>query len=278
MGINKDILEKIKSPAVTLLGIPFDDYSSHLKGTAEAPQKIREALFSDSSNTFAENGINIVAADKFYDAGDLNFEGGDEKYWQIDEAVTQLLNKNTRPLSLGGDHSVTYPILIALNEKYSDINILQFDAHPDLYDEFEGNRYSHACPFARIMENGLAGRLVQVGIRTANDHQRKQAKRFGAEVAGLHDEPGKVVSNLEGPVYISLDMDVLDPAFAPGISHPEPGGLSTRRVLDIIHAIDAEIIGADIVEYNPVRDVNGVTAMTAAKFVKEIAGKIIGDQ
>jgi agmatinase len=266
---------KTKLQMLTLLGIPFDDYSSFLNGAAEAPQKIREALFSESTNTFSENGTDIGSSEVFTDAGDIKFNDNSEKYRQIEDAVLKLMENKTRVLSLGGDHSITYPIIKVLSSKYPRLNILHFDAHPDLYDEFQGNRCSHACPFARIMEDNLADKLVQVGIRTTNNHQRRQAEKFDVDIMDLHASADEVVSKLEGPLYISLDMDVLDPAFAPGISHYEPGGLSTRQVLDIIQRIEVEIVGADIVEYNPRRDINGITAMTAAKFVKEIGSKMI---
>ena len=228
-------------------------------------------MHSYSSNTYSEKGIDITSGNRFNDAGDIQFEGKGEKYWQIEDAVSDLLEREAIVLSLGGDHSITYPIIKAFSAKYQKINVLHFDAHPDLYEVFEDNPYSHACPFARIMESNLADKLVQVGIRTANQHQREQAEKYGVETMGLQSSAEEIVSKLSGPLYISLDMDVLDPAFAPGISHHEPGGLSTRQVIDIIQSINIPVIGADIVEYNPVRDINNVTAMTAAKFVKEIA-------
>ena len=147
---------------------------------------------------------------------------------------------------------------------------------PDLYDEFEGNRLSHACPFARIMEAGLAKRLVQMGIRTVNRHQREQAQRFGVEVVEMRGLPAYEKLKAAGPVYITFDMDVLDPAFAPGVSHREPGGMSVREAIAHLHAIGGEIVGADLVEFNPVQDVTGVTATVAAKILKEILGKMIG--
>jgi len=153
--------------------------------------------------------------------------------------------------------------------------ILQLDAHPDLYDELDGNRYSHACPFARIMEDELATRLVQVGIRTMTPHQREQAKRFGVEVVEMRNWHSGMAFRFEDPVYISLDMDCLDPAFAPGVSHHEPGGFSTRDVLEIIQGLRGNIVGADIVEFNPERDPGGVTAMVAAKFLKELLARML---
>jgi arginase family enzyme len=126
------------------------------------------------------------------------------------------------------------------------------------------------------MENGLAKRLVQIGIRTMNGHQREQAERFGVEVIGMPDLPAlERLKKLTGPIYVSFDMDVLDPAFAPGISHREPGGMSVREAISHLHAIAGPIVGADIVEYNPQQDVSQLTAMVGAKILKEILGKMI---
>jgi len=163
----------------------------------------------------------------------------------------------------------------AFARRYRELRIFHFDAHPDLYEEFEGNRLSHACPFARIMESGLAKRLVQIGIRTLNRHQREQAEKFGVEVVEMRALPAYEKLKAAGPVYITFDMDVLDPAFAPGLSHREPGGMSVREAIAHLHAIQGDIVGADLVEYNPVRDVAGMTATVAAKILKEILGKMI---
>jgi arginase family enzyme len=158
---------------------------------------------------------------------------------------------------------------------YSGLTILHLDAHPDIYDEFEGNRLSHASPFARIMEEGLASRLVQVGIRTMTEPQREQVNRFGVDVVEMRHWDPRIDLRLEGPLYLSIDLDALDPAFAPGVSHHEPGGLTTRDVLGIIHRIGVPIVGADIVELNPRRDPIGATAMLAAKLVRELVGRML---
>jgi arginase family enzyme len=144
-----------------------------------------------------------------------------------------------------------------------------------LYDELEGNQLSHACPFARIIESGLAKRLVQVGIRAMNGHQREQAGRFGVEVVEMRGLPAYAKLKAAGPIYISFDMDLLDPAFAPGVSHREPGGMSVREAIAHLHAMERDIVGADVVEYNPVRDLGDMTATVAAKIVKEILGKMM---
>jgi agmatinase len=258
----------------TLLGIPFDGQSSYLRGAGDAPPKIREAMRCDASNQWTELGVNLGALDTFDDAGDLAFSEKNA-FEVIESGIGKMLAEGRRLISLGGDHSITYPIVKAFARRYPELTIFHFDAHPDLYDEFEGNRLSHACPFARIMESGLAKRLVQVGIRAMNGHQREQAKRFAVEVVEMRGLPAYAKSKAAGPIYISFDMDVLDPAFAPGVSHREPGGMSVREAIAHLHAIEGEIVGADVVEYNPARDLDGITATVAAKVVKEIMGKMI---
>ena len=175
--------------------------------------------------------------------------------------------------ALGGDHAVTFPLVEAAATCFGPVNILHFDAHPDLYDDFGGNPRSHASPFARICEAGHAGRLVQVGIRTLNGHCREQAERFGVEIVEMRHFAPDRIPHISGPVYISLDMDGLDPACAPGVSHAEPGGLTVRELLSVLDGISGEIVGADIVEFNPRFDINGVTAITAAKMIREIASR-----
>lgn len=258
----------------TLLGIGFDSCSSYLRGAGAAPPKIREALGCSASNHWTETGLDLGGDGAYEDAGDLALDDQDA-FSGIQAGVAKILEPGARPLVLGGDHSITYPVIKAFAQKYEDLTIFHFDAHPDLYDEFEGNRLSHACPFARIMEARLVKRLVQVGIRTMNRHQREQAHRFGVEVVEMRALPAYDSLKAAGPVYISFDMDVLDPAFAPGVSHRESGGMSVREVIAHLHAIRGEIVGADIVEYNPVQDLAGMTATVTAKILKEILGKMI---
>lgn len=260
---------------VTLVGIPFDESSSFLRGPAEAPPKIREALHSPSANLVTESGRDLGAESRFRDAGDLQLPTGAAAFGAIEQGVAELLETGDRLVVLGGDHAITYPLIRAFAGRHDNLTILHLDAHPDLYDELDGNKLSHACPFARIMEANLATRLVQLGIRTMTPHQREQAERFGVEVVTARDWSDAVVGSLEAPLYLSLDLDVLDPAFAPGLSHHEPGGVTVRDVLTVVQAIRAPLVGADIVEYNPVRDVNGVTAMVAAKCLKEVVARML---
>ena len=251
-------------------GIKFDEKSSYQKGPKFAPPLIREALNCGSANMFAENLISIENS-RIEDKGDFEISN----YFDIEKITENHLSLNAKVFTLGGDHSITFPIIKAHSKKYSKLDILHIDAHCDLYDNYEGDKYSHACPFARIMESGFAVKLVQVGIRTLNTHQAEQAEKYNVEIHQMKNLDLSTIPKFKNPLYISLDMDGFDPAFAPGVSHHEPGGLTSRQVIDLIQSIDSEIIGADIVEYNPNRDFQNMTAFLAAKMMKEILGKMI---
>lgn len=254
-----------------LLGLPFDHNSSHLRGSAQAPDLVRAALWSDSANPYSERGVDISDAAVLRDAGNVE-ASEDASHDAIRDAVSSILSAGDRPLCIGGDHAVTFPVVEAFAAAHHDLTILHVDAHPDLYDDFEGNPHSHASPFARIMERGLARNLVQVGIRTLTPHQRDQIDRFDVTCIEARDCAAALPTlTIAGPVYISIDLDGLDPAFAPGVSHPEPGGISTRDVIDLIHRVQGPVIGADVVEYNPTRDHHDLTAYVAAKLIKELA-------
>jgi agmatinase len=254
-----------------LIGAPTDRHSSFLRGAAKGPPLIRAALWSDHGNMTAESGVELGLDLHLADAGDLPLAEDEGDDALIAGAVAAAAAEGAVPLVLGGDHSITVPVVEALAAAHGPVDILHFDAHPDLYDDFDGDPRSHASPFARIMERGLARRLVQVGIRTLNRHCREQAERFGVEMVEIRRFAPDAVPQPEGPLYVSLDLDAFDPAFAPGVSHHEPGGLTVREVLAVLDRVRAPIVGADIVEYNPSRDLNGITAVLAAKLVKEVA-------
>lgn len=256
-----------------LIGLPYDASSSFMRGSAAAPPLIRAAMTSPAGNAFSERGADLS---RLADAGDLAIaEDAATARAQIQSGIERVLADRHRPLALGGDHSITYPILRAVAAKHRGISILHIDAHGDLYDQFEGDRYSHACPFARIMEEGLCERLVQVGIRTLTPHQREQIAKFGVDTIEMQHFAGGARPVVRGPVYVSVDIDGIDPAFAPGVSHREPGGLSVRDVLTMIQGLGGPIVGADVVEFNPSQDLGGVTASVAAKIARELAGAML---
>ena len=256
---------------VRLIGLPTDSHSSFLRGAASAPPAIRAALWSDHANAATECGLELGEDILVEDIGDLPLDETEQDLGRIANAAREAKTAGAVPIFLGGDHMVSFPIVAGLAEEYGAVNILHFDAHPDLYQDFGGDPLSHASPFARIKERGFAPRLVQVGIRTLNRHCREQVEMYGVEVVEMRDFLADKVPIPEAPLYISIDMDALDPAYAPGVSHHEPGGLSVRDVLSVLHRVPGLIVGADVVEYNPTRDINGMTAVVAAKFVKELA-------
>jgi len=259
-----------------LIGLPYDASSSYLRGAADAPPAIRAALHSPAGNWWTEALQDLAAPGRLIDAGDLALPPDAGARPLIEARIKRILDDGGTPIALGGDHSVSYPVLRALGPRYPDLTILHVDAHPDLYDHFEGDRYSHACPFARIMEDDLAARLVQVGIRAMTGHQREQAARFGVETIDMRAWTSGARPNVLAPIYVSIDLDGLDPACAPGVTHPEPGGLTVRDVIGLIQRLPRPVVGADVVELNPGRDRLGVTATVAAKIVKELAGRILG--
>ena len=259
---------------IKLLGIPYDEHSSYKRGSAGAPPLIRQALNNPSSNLYSEMGLDLGLPGLLLDQGDVAIPDGPRSFTQIETAMAASLQDRQPVVVLGGDHAITYPLVKAAAAVYPKMSILHFDAHPDIYDEYEGDRWSHACPFARIMEEGLVQRLVQVGIRTMNNHCRQQVTRFGVQVVEMKDLKDNWLPQFDTPVYLSFDMDGLDPAFAPGVSHREPGGLSLRQVIQIIQNIQVPLVAADIVEYNPLMDVDHLTGMVAAKMLKEIVSRM----
>jgi arginase len=261
---------------IALLGVPYDAASSFQRGAARGPAAVRDALGSSASNGWTESMVDLRVPGTVIDAGDVGVSGTDEEIRaRIESAMTAVMASSNRPLVLGGDHSITYPLIRAVRKRYSRLAILHIDAHSDLYDVFEGNRFSHACPFARIMEERLADRLVQVGIRTMNRHQREQADRFGVEVVTMREWNDDRVFSFAEPLYVSVDLDGLDPAYAPGVAHREPGGFSSRQVIQIIQRVRATIVGGDVVECNPNFDPANITPAVAAKIVRELAARIL---
>ncbi len=262
------------TPAPTLIGVPFDAASSFRRGAAAGPGAIRQALNSPAGNSWTEGMTDLSAAGTLADAGDVAGLESQTVRAEVERAVERLVASGARPIVLGGDHSISYPVLRGLRPHHPRLSVLHVDAHPDLYDDFEGDRFSHACPFARVMEERLADELVQVGIRTMTGHQRMQADRFGVDVIDMDAWTEGRRPRLAYPVYLSIDLDGFDPAHCPGVSHPEPGGITVRDFLSLLHRLEVPIVGADVVELNPELDPAGLTARVAAKLVKEIVGQM----
>ena len=174
---------------IKLIGIPFDGNSSFLKGPALAPPRIRLMDTDGSANSFCENGKAVINGQTYIDLGDLIFPDINPLavYTTIKQKIEKELTQGDKIICLGGDHSVSFPIIEAHAAKYNNLNVLHLDAHADLYDNFDNNPFSHASPFARLMEKGIVQSLTQVGIRTLNTHQKEQANKFGVRVIEMKD-------------------------------------------------------------------------------------------
>jgi len=269
-------VKKVDDYQIAILGIPFDEKSSYLKGASLGPRAIREASTSKMINPWTELGVNLREDTAIADLGDLTLKGSvSEIFAHIMRKVLGIIERGVMPVVLGGDHSITYPIIRAFAEKCRPLDILHFDAHPDLYEELDGDKLSHACPFTRITEEGLVENLVQIGIRAKIGEHEERARKFKIKMIEMKNFRDNLAFTFKNPLYISFDMDALDPAFAPGVSHHEPGGLSPRQVIQIIHRLEAQIVGLDVVELNPTWDASGITASAAVKIIMEIMGKIV---
>ncbi len=169
---------------IKVLGIPYDGNSSFLKGPSLAPPIIRQMERYGSANCFAENGVEICEGKTHHDLGDILFSDHNPEsvFKVIGQNITNQLDNNDKVFCFGGDHSITFPIVDAYTDKYENLNILHLDAHADLYENFDNNPFSHASPFARILEKRKINSLTQAGIRTLNTHQKIQAEKYNVEV------------------------------------------------------------------------------------------------
>lgn len=259
------------------LGIADDTQSSFLRGPAAAPERIRRAYDGRCYNGSTESGLDLTGS--VSDLGDLKPGAA----WAASAAsyrarVEEILGEDETPFIAGGDHAVSVPVVEAFALLGRPIHVIQVDAHPDLYPDFEGNPDSHACTGARIVEMAHVRSLTQIGIRTTNPEQRRQVERYREKITLLEarelDGALPAMSHIPhgADVYLTVDMDGIDPAFAPGVSHPVPGGLSARQVLDLIQRGHWTLAGMDVVEVNPSRDFQDQTSILAARLLHEGIG------
>jgi len=260
-----------------ILGAPYDAMSTNRRGAVKAPQAIREASSARSLNPCTEEGHSLKEVIRLADNGDLILpEDPIEMEREVRGAVSEILDSGAVPLLLGGDHSITFAAAKSVAEKHGKIDILYMDAHPDLYDRYDDSPYTHASTAYRLAKEVDFGRFVQVGVRMPAEGQFDLAKELGIQLITAYHLVAPENLKFENPLYITLDMDCLDPAFAPGVGNPVPGGLTSRELLDILKSLTGKVAGADVVEYVPDFDVSQITATAAARFVIEIAGLIAG--
>lgn len=281
--------EEIKDADVNVMGVPFDGAVSCGKGSASAPEKIRS--LSRYLPAITEEGFEIKNL-KVYDHGDVPFSlNWKEYYAEVEKEALNLFKTGKLCLFFGGDHSVTIPLTRAFGQHYTGrrIGIIHFDSHPDLCDEYDGSKWSHACPLRRAVEDVIKpSDLAQVGIRSYESEEvvfykenpdLLRIRAYDVFHEGWQTACEKLKAKFEGydALYISLDIDVLDPAFAPGTGTPEAGGLSSRELMEIIKYLmtNLPIAAMDLVEVSPPLDsVNNITSWAALKIVYEIFGKL----
>lgn len=264
---NDEIIEN----SFGIIGVPFDSTTSYHSGSRLGPIVVREASFGfEKYNTIFNRDLSTT----FYDFGDVNvIPGNCEKTCEIiEETVNELLDLNLKPIIIGGEHSTSIGAIKALTEKYGKLTVVHLDAHRDLAFEFIGEKYSHATVMRRAHEMGVD--LVQIGIRSSSLDEEEFVKSTyniqtfkNRDVHKHMDAIEYYLINIEGPIYISIDMDVIDPAIAPSVGNPTPDGLIIHEVESIIETLaNKNIVGLDVVETATDR-LGENTAVVAAKII-----------
>lgn len=263
--------ENIKENSFGIIGVPFDSTTSYHSGARLGPIVVREASFGfEKYNTVFNKDLTT----SFYDFGDVNVVPGNcEKTCQIiEDTVNDLLDMDIKPIIIGGEHSASIGAIKAIGERYDKLTVIHLDAHRDLAFEFVGEKYSHATVMRRVHEFGV--NLVQIGIRSSSKEEEEYVKStyniqtFKTKDVHKHmDAIEYYLVNIDGPIYISIDMDVFDPAFAPNVGNPTPGGLYISEVETILETLSRKnIVGFDVVE-TASKELGDTTAVVAAKII-----------
>ena len=254
-----------------IFGIPYDATTSYKPGTRFGPDEIRNASWGleTFSPVLKKDLIDVKVCDLY----NIIIEGAQiEIIERSYNASKNIIEKGKIPIMMGGEHSITYPIVKAVKEVYDDFVLIQFDAHCDLREEYLGNEYSHASVIRRCFD--LTKNIYQFGIRSGD----KEEWEFGWENTNISmdlptKEDIKEIKSLDKPVYITIDIDVLDPAYAPGTGTPEPCGFSTKELINSLYLfkeLKDNIIGFDVVEVSPHYDIGNITSIAAAKIIREL--------
>jgi agmatinase len=261
---------------VVLYGMPMDWTVSYRPGSRFGPARIREVSIGlEEYSAYLDRELEDV---KYYDAGDipLPFGNPQKSIDIIEEFVDQVLDAGKFPLGMGGEHLVSWPVMKAVYKKYPDLAIIHFDAHTDLREQYEGEPLSHSTPIRKIAEHIGPKNVYSFGIRSGMKEEFEWAKQNGMHISKFEVlEPLKeILPTLAGrPVYVTIDIDVLDPAHAPGTGTVDCGGITSKELLASIHAIarsEVNVVGGDLVEVAPIYDPSEQTANTASKLIREM--------
>lgn len=253
-------------------GIPMDDTASFQPGSRFAPGRVREASYAIETYSLAQDRDLVDLA--IVDAGDLELPFGNvaESLSRIEETAADILAEGKTFFALGGEHLVTLPLVRAMHARYPDLVVLHLDAHADLREEYLGERLSHATVLRRVAELLEPQHLYQFGIRSATKEEVAFARQ------SVHFYPHQVLEPLtaclselkERPIYVTMDIDVIDPAYMPGTGTPEPGGISSGEALAAVRLLSQlSVVGMDLVETMPFYDLSQRSAVLASKVVRE---------
>lgn len=258
---------------IVVIGVPMDFTVSFRPGARFGPKKIREASYG--LETYSVYANDSLEDKKYFDAGDVDIPFGNvKKSLNIIGDVTKgFLDDGKIPFFLGGEHLISYPIIKKVAEKYPDVIVVHFDAHADLRNSYLGEKLSHATVLRRISEHVKDKHIYHFGIRSGIKEEFLYAKQhthmYPIEVKAPFL---RVLPDLKNrPLYVTLDIDVVDPAFAPGTGTPEPGGCSSQEILEIVSYFkELNIVGLDLVEVSPANDLSERTSILAAKILREL--------
>lgn len=255
-----------------LLGVPFEGTACFRKGAARGPDSIREA--SDCLETYSPVLDRDLSLRPFSDLGNLNLAGADAEKVNIlvKEACRHLLSMELTPLLLGGEHSFTPGAVAAVLENHPELAVIQLDAHADLRNEWTNTKWSHACCMRRIREMIPPSRVIQCGIRSGSSEEFDDLRESGCFVAPNAPSLEHALEKVKGlPLYITLDLDLLDPSDLPGTGTPEPGGISWKKLEELLAILPWHRVAAcDVVELAPGLDLTGRSSILAAKIIREI--------
>lgn len=259
---------------IVFFGVPFDQTSCR-PGARFGPSQIRDA--SEVLEEFSLLRGKSLCEIPFYDLGDLELPQSDlsTSLKIIEDTTSKILSDGKIPAAIGGEHLISYPIVKVLKQKFNDLIVFDLDAHLDLRDSYSGMKYSHATVMCRIMEVIGPENLYQFGIRSG-DKEELDYIQSGHLLPLSKKGFEEVLSRSHTrPVYITIDIDVVDPAFAPGVGTPEPGGPASRELLETLSELKTQqsrlnIVGFDLVELSPPYDPSSITAILCAKIIREI--------